>query len=62
MPNPIASVIPGALNFSQASRKLMPQTNPTQVKMQAIATGCSTLIIAMELMDYSCNSRSWKET
>lgn len=42
MPKPMGNVTPGALNFSQASKKLMAHTNPIQVKVQMTAMGCCT--------------------
>jgi len=37
MPKPRGMVIPGAWNFSGASRKLMPAINPAQKKVQKTA-------------------------
>lgn len=37
IPSPNGRVIPGALNFNQASIKLIAQTNPIQIKVAAKA-------------------------
>lgn len=39
IPSPIAKVTPGALNFNQASKKLMEKTAPIQIKIAANAIG-----------------------
>ncbi len=62
MPNPKGTLIPGARNLSQASIKLMAQTNPIHRKVQIRAMGIFTTVIAMELKDYFCSIRFLNET
>jgi len=44
IPNPNGTVIPGALNFNQASKKLMAQTKPTQRRAELREIGCLTVV------------------
>ena len=62
MPNPKGTLIPGARNLSQASIKLMAQTNPIHRKVQIRAMGIFTTVIAMEWKDCYYNTQFIKET
>lgn len=62
IPKPNGTVIPGARNLSQASIKLIAQTNPIQRKVVMTAMGILTVITAMGLKDYLYNIEFWNGT
>ena len=62
IPKPKGTVIPGARNLSQASIKLMAQTNPIQRKIAITAIYIFSVIKAMGLMSSHCNAQFWQET
>ena len=51
IPKPMGSVTPGALNFSQASKKLIAETKPTQMKMKIIEMGRECVFVFIIALD-----------
>ena len=62
IPSPNGSVMPGALNLSQPSIKLIAQTNPIQRNVIIRAIGILTVVIIMVLTGCFYNIQFWSET
>lgn len=52
IPKPKGTVMPGARNFSQASMKLIAQTNPIQRKTLAMTRGYLIMVFGLKIRFY----------